>query len=208
MSLLRKFKIMHMRINGFYGGKARWWLNAKQYDEKYNQNYTEREKKWAYKHGFLPSVVERYGINDDNYEDFISLYDYCHIFPVNDIFRKWINDRVTTRDVLKPFAEYLPRQYFQLYKRDSDVQIIKLLDCPDEYEDTYEGILQLIQDKGKLSIAKTLGTNFITLAYENGQYAIDDEIVSDEELINKIIDSLGILVIMEYVECRSSYQNN
>ena len=76
MSLLRKFKIMHMRINGFYGGKARWWLNAKQYDEKYNQNYTEREKKWAYKHGFLPSVVERYGINDDNYEDFISLYDY------------------------------------------------------------------------------------------------------------------------------------
>lgn len=201
MSLLRKFKIMHMRINGFYGGKARWWLNAKQYDEKYNQNYTEREKKWAYKHGFLPSVVERYGINDDNYEDFISLYDYCHIFPVNDIFRKWINDRVTTRDVLKPFAEYLPRQYFQLYKRDSDVQIIKLLDCPDEYEDTYEGILQLIQDKGKLSIAKTLGTNFITLAYENGQYAIDDEIVSDEELINKIIDSLGILVIMEYVEC-------
>ena len=44
MSLLRKFKIMHMRINGFYGGKARWWLNAKQYDEKYNQNYTEREK--------------------------------------------------------------------------------------------------------------------------------------------------------------------
>ena len=111
---------------------------------------------------FLPSVVERYGINDDNYEDFISLYDYCHIFPVNDIFRKWINDRVTTRDVLKPFAEYLPRQYFQLYKRDSDVQIIKLLDCPDEYEDTYEGILQLIQDKGKLSIAKTLGTNFIT----------------------------------------------
>ena len=40
-----------------------------------------------------------------------------------------------------------------------------------------------------------------SLAYENGQYAIDDEIVSDEELINKIIDSLGILVIMEYVEC-------
>ena len=114
----------------------------------------KEKKKWAYKHGFLPSVVERYGINDDNYEDFISLYDYCHIFPVNDIFRKWINDRVTTRDVLKPFAEYLPRQYFQLYKRDSDVQIIKLLDCPDEYEDTYEGILQLIQDKGKLSIAK------------------------------------------------------
>lgn len=28
MSLLRKFKIMHMRINGFYGGKARWWLSA------------------------------------------------------------------------------------------------------------------------------------------------------------------------------------
>ena len=44
MSLLRKFKIMHMRINGFYGGKARWWLSAKQYDQKYNTQYTASPK--------------------------------------------------------------------------------------------------------------------------------------------------------------------
>ena len=55
MSLLRKFKVMHMRINGFYGGKARWWLSAKQYDQKYNTKYTSAQKKWAYKHGFLPA---------------------------------------------------------------------------------------------------------------------------------------------------------
>lgn len=201
MSLLRKFRIMHMRINGFYGGKARWWLNAKQYDQKYNTEYTAAQKKWAYKHGFLPSVVERYGINDSNADQFISLYDYCHIFPVNDIFRKWINDRVTTRNVLKPFAQYLPAQYFQLYRRDNGIQIIKLLDCPDEYEDSYEGILDLIRDKGAVSVAKSLGTNFITLSFEDGQYFFDDEPVTDEELINRIIDSLGILVIMERVQC-------
>lgn len=200
MSLLRKFQIMHMRINGFYGGKARWWLNAKQYDEKYNNNYTSAEKKWAYKHGFLPAVVDRYGINDNNYQDFISLYDYCHIFPVNDIFRKWINDRVTTRNVLKPFAEYLPKQYFHLYIRDAQVQIIKLLDCPEGYEDNFEGVFQLIRDKGKVAIAKTLGTTFIVLSYEDGQYAIDGEIVTEEELANRIIRGLGILIIMEYVE--------
>ena len=201
MSLLRKFKIMHMRINGFYGGKARWWLSAKQYDQKYNTQYTASQKKWAYKHGFLPAVVERYGINDSNVEDFISLYDYCHIFPVNDIFRKWINDRVTTRNVLKPFAQYLPEQYFHLYRRDTDIQVVKLLDCPAEYEESYDGILQLIRDKGKVSLAKTLGTNFITLACEDGQYSIDGEAVSDEELISRIQDIRSVLVLMEYVEC-------
>ena len=200
MSLLRKFKVMHMRINGFYGGKARWWLSAKQYDQKYNTKYTSAQKKWAYKHGFLPAVVERYGINDSNVQDFISLYDYCHIFPVNDIFRKWINDRVTTRDVLKPFSQYLPKQYFHLYRRDTSTQIVKLLDCPAEYEESYDGILQLIRDKGKVSLAKQLGTNFITLSYENGRYFFDGEEISDEDLILKIQDARNILVIMEYVE--------
>ena len=204
MSLLRKFKVMHMRINGFYGGKARWWLSAKQYDQKYNTKYTSAQKKWAYKHGFLPAVVERYGINDSNVQDFISLYDYCHIFPVNDIFRKWINDRVTTRDVLKPFSQYLPKQYFHLYRRDTSTQIVKLLDCPAEYEESYDGILQLIRDKGKVSLAKTLGTNFITLSYENGRYFFDGEEISDEDLILKIQDARNILVIMEYVESGSA----
>lgn len=134
-------------------------------------------------------------------EDFISLYDYCHIFPVNDIFRKWINDRVTTRNVLKPFAQYLPEQYFHLYRRDTDIQVVKLLDCPAEYEESYDGILQLIRDKGKVSLAKTLGTNFITLACEDGQYSIDGEAVSDEELISRIQDIRSVLVLMEYVEC-------
>ena len=63
MSLLRKFHVMNMRINGFYGARASWWLSAKQYDEKYNTKHTASQKKWAYKNGFLPSVVERYGIN-------------------------------------------------------------------------------------------------------------------------------------------------
>ena len=77
MSLLRKFHVMNMRINGFYGARASWWLSAKQYDEKYNTKHTASQKKWAYKNGFLPSVVERYGINDANRQDFISLYDCC-----------------------------------------------------------------------------------------------------------------------------------
>ena len=165
MSLLRKFHVMNMRINGFYGARASWWLSAKQYDEKYNTKHTASQKKWAYKNGFLPSVVERYGINDANRQDFISLYDYLHIFPVNDIFRKWINDRVTTRNVLKPYAQYLPKQYFHVYKRDNDVQIIRLLDCDEKYEESFEGIFDLIREKGKIAVGKSLGINFIVLSY-------------------------------------------
>ena len=200
MSLLRKFHVMNMRINGFYGARASWWLSAKQYDEKFNTKHTASQKRWAYKNGFLPSVVERYGINDANRQDFISLYDYLHIFPVNDIFRKWINDRVTTRNVLKPYAQYLPKQYYHVYKRDNDVQIIRLLDCDEKYEESFEGIFELIRDKGRVAIGKSLGINFIVLTYENGKYFFDGEEVTEEELANRIIDKMGILVIMEYVE--------
>ena len=55
-----------MRINGFYGAKARWWLNSVEYDRKYNTAYSAAQKKWAYKNGFLPAIAERYNINAQN----------------------------------------------------------------------------------------------------------------------------------------------
>lgn len=207
-SLIRKFKSMDMRIKGFYGAKARWWLNSVQYSKNHSTGYSEAEKKWAYKHGFLPEIVERYGINDSNVKDFISVHDYCYIYPVNDIFRKWIKDRVTTRNVLKPYKEYLPYQYYHLYLRDGETMIIKLGDCPEQYGETMDDVLNLIKEKGKTALRKTSGLSCEKIEYRDGAYYFNGEKISEKKLAKKLHEMArtSIYVLTEYVEVAADYR--
>ncbi len=201
-SIIKKTKIMDMRIQGFYRSKARWWLNAVEYDKKRNDKYSTEKKEWAYEHGFLPEVSERYNVTEDNLDEHISIYDYCHIYPVNDLFRKWLKDRVTTRKVLKPYKEFLPQTYFHIYLRDDEPMIIKLEDCPEGYDDTFESILKLIKDKGKVSFAKTSGFIHDVIKYEDEKYYFNKKEIDEQSLIELIKEEItvGIRVVMEYVE--------
>ena len=200
--IARKFKVMDMRVKGFYGAKARWWMNSMQYDKKYNTDYNGQEKNWAYKNGFLPEIVNRYGINETNKSDYISVYDYAYLYPVNDIFRKWIKDKVTTRNVLKPYKEYLPEAYFHLYMRDGSPMIIKLADCPENLGDGIEDVLQLIRDKKQVYFAKTAGFLHDIIKYEDEKYYYNDEKMNREELLEKMERVLkrSIRIIMEINE--------
>ena len=200
--IVNRLKIIDMRVKGFYSTKARWWINTVNHDLKRNDNNTKAEKKWAYKHGYIPSIVERYNINESNVNDFISIEDYCHIYPVNDIFRKWIKDRVTTRNVLKPYKEYLPEAYYHVYRRDGSPMIIKLLDCPEKLGDTFEDIIALVRQKGIVDLAKTTGINHDVIRYSEGEYYFNNTMISEEKLIEKIerITKKSIRVVCEHVE--------
>lgn len=200
--ITKKVKVLNMRLDGFHGDKARWWLNSMQYDKNNNAAYTDSSKEWAYNNGFLPEFVERYEINEENKDNYISLHDYAFIYPVNDIFRKWVVDRVTTRNVLKPYKEYLPKQYFHIYSRDREPMIIKLLDCPEKYSDDFDGILELIRDMGKVSLYKTSGLYSDTIEYKDGQYYFNGTLFEEERVVNRLRKRLkrGIRVLTEYVE--------
>ena len=208
--LARKFKVMDMRVKGFYGSKARWWMNAMQYDKKYNGDYSSSQKTWAYKNGFLPEIAERYGVNDSNKADAISVYDYAYLYPVNDIFRKWIKDRVTTRNVLKPYKQYLPDLYYHLYMRDGEPMIIKLADCPEGYEESFESILQMVRDKKKIYFARTTGFIHDIIRYEDGTYYFNaTEMESEQMLMEFILRRLrkSIRVIMPIDEEHPEFFN-
>ena len=202
MKIVRKSKVYKMRIEGFTRKRARRWLRAVRMDNAYDNGISQKDKNWAHQHGFTSSIVRRYGINDSNVDQFISLYDYLYLYPINDIFRKWLKDRVTTRSVLKPFHDYLPKQYFHMYFRDGEPMIIRLLDCPEGYSDDYDGLLQLLRDKGRLAFARTSGCTQDVLKYEDGKYFFNDEEFSEKDLvayINEIING-RIRVVMEYLE--------
>lgn len=59
-----------------------------------------KEKLWAMKRGFLPSRIEVYGLNNDNYRQFLSDYEYLRLHPINNDFEIWINDKITLKYVL------------------------------------------------------------------------------------------------------------
>ena len=192
-----------MRIKGFSRSKTKWWLKALEYDKQNNTINTQDEKRWAYEHGFLPKIVTRYGINKHNYKDYISLYDYCAIFPINDVFGKWLTDKVTTRKVLKPYKDYFPKQYFHLYLRDESPMVIRLDDCPYEYSDDLDGVLSLIKDLGKVSLTMTSGTYGHIIEYSDGNYYYQNNKVEIEVLKTLIINQLGIRIIEEPIESGS-----
>jgi len=208
--IVQKRKIMEMRLNGFTRAKAKWWLSIVEYDELKNDLYTLEQKRWAYDNGYLPEFVQRFGIDENNVEDNISLYDYCAIYPVNDIFRKWLQDRVTTRKVLKPYAKNLPCTYFHLYERDMAPMIIRLEDCPNKYDETFEGVIQLIKDLKVISFAKTKGYCHDLIRYQEDKFFFNDECMTEDELI-KYISKLvknDIYVIIEYVQDESPFASS
>lgn len=199
---IKKSKIMQLRIKGMTAAKARWWHDVIMHDSKNNFNYASSEKKYAYKHGFLPEILKRYNISEDNINSYISLYDYVLIYPVNDIFRKWLQDKVTTRKVLKPFKKHLPENYFHLYYRDEEPMIIALDDCPQQYSEDFEGVLKFIRDKKRVCFAKPTGYVHDIIVYRENNYYYNNEKYTEKNLIELIKNKIAneVRIVLEYVE--------
>lgn len=176
-------RLSKMYVDGFWRSRARWWLNTENAVIKNDDVHSPEEKKWALSRGFIPSVVKRYGINEGNVDDFISLKDYAFIYPINDIFKKWLTDRVTTRKVLKPFKDHLLDFYFHLYIRDGVLMSVKLDDCPQKYPDNLEGMLEMIKDRKTLYLMKTYGISFDTLTYVGPPRPGDTAHAATEEVV-------------------------
>ncbi len=205
--LSRKAKSVSMRIEGFSKSKKRWWLRAVEYSKEHDTKFSDAQKKWAYDNGFLPGIAERYGIDESNVKDFISLKDLLFIYPINDIFRKWINDRVTTRKVLKPFKDNLLSQYFHLYLRDGDALVVKLPDCPEQYGSSIDDVIELVRNEGKIALRSTIGLFVRKIEYSDGRFFFDGTELSENELKEKLskLAMERVYVITEYVETAEDF---
>ncbi|MCI5594673.1 MAG: hypothetical protein MR358_08735, partial [Clostridiales bacterium] len=88
---------------GFTGRQAKLWVRKLYRDFTDRNGYSMGQKLWAYRHGFMPQQVDVFGITRDNYKDFISEREYIYLRPLNGKYSKWVNDRVTVRNIFKPF---------------------------------------------------------------------------------------------------------
>ena len=191
-----KLAIMFLRLFGFKGYSAHLALNALKKDLS-NKKVPFKTKIWAWKKGFTSSRVFTYNINESNYRNHIPDFDYYKLHPINGIYSRWIDDKLTMKYILAPFNEYLPEYYFQI----CGDEILRLTDCPKIYQCSVDGIVNLLKDNTNLALkplAGSLGEGFYRLIYKDNSYYINTKKVDEDEL-KEFIKNLSGYLVTEYI---------
>ena len=119
----------------------------------YNQDYVD----WAHAHGFLAESAYAYGLNENNYKDYFSDYDYFRLFPLNDWTKIWINDKLTLKYMLvgTEYESFMPRYYYYNTFRG----LRTCCDAPNKDKAaTAEDFIQLLSDCGEFACKPNNGS--------------------------------------------------
>lgn len=179
----------------------RKWLHTILKDARLNKTVPLNKRIWAYRKGFLSRRIDQLGLSSENISNFLSDYDYMKLAPINGRFVFWIDDKLTTKYVLAKFKEWLPEYYFYLSRRNPS-KVSRLMDCPDGYTSDIEGVLMLLESKGKLAlkpVSGAFGCGFVKLGFCSSTYMINDK-ETDKAEISRLLMSAEDYIITEYVE--------
>lgn len=166
-------------------------------DFKGENRTTFKQKFWAYKRGFASSRIIEYGLKEDNYKSYLSDLNYYRLFPLNNEYRYWINDKLTTKYILSKYNKYQPEYYYHL----KDNKVLPIMDSPEHKNLTADSVVCLLKDKGTLALKQesgSLGEGFYKIEYKEKNFFVNNEKASKEELIN-LINSLDDYLVTEFI---------
>jgi len=168
-----------------------------------NEETTLKQKVWAQNRGFLSNRIDYLGLTEENYRNFLSHFDYYKLHPINGRYSHWVDDKLTMKLILHPFTEYLPEYYYHI----GNGEILRLMDCSDEFEQSEDDVINLAKAKGFLAIKLLSGSGgfgFIKLSFLNNKFFMNNKMIADKDLKNKInrwIDMKGGgYLITEYIK--------
>lgn len=109
------------------------------------------KKLWAYRRGFLSERIRLYGLTGKNYRSYVSDFAYWRLHPINGPYSKWIDDKLTMRQVLSTYSDYMPKYFYHL----QNGRVLPLVDhpFPEASSHSEESIIQLLRTEHNL-IAK------------------------------------------------------
>lgn len=187
--------------DGFTRKYAAFYLRACENEKKwkvYDQAYVD----WCHSVGFLAEHAYSYGLTEDNYQDYLSCYDYYKCWPVNTWARIWVNDKLTLRHILADadFKGLMPKYY---YYTSSELGLMPLSDNVKFHDGTLQGFVKQLLDVGDFACKPNNGTmteGFCRLsALPDGHYRINDQIV-DYAGIATFVHSHPNYVFQEYLK--------
>lgn len=183
----------------------RLWLDAVKDDFKHTKKSLAK-KIWAWKRGFLSYRIDQYSLTDENYNNYLSDYDYHWLNRINNSYQIWVNDKTTFRYILEPFREYIPKYYYMIFKRNGKASILSMQDNVKKDSVDFEDIFDLLDKEGKLAMKPSAGTHgdgFYCLSTEGIDYYVNDDKMEKHEIVDLIKGLNSFYVITEYINMDS-----
>ena len=139
-------------------------------DEKEFSDVPEEKKRWAMEKGFFPGRVPLYGLNEENWQDYLPDWHYAMMHPYNNHFLKWL-DKTTLKYVLNSSGceDTMPDYYAYV---ENDGSYTYLMNCPEDIPKNRDFLMNLLNRFGTLAMKPNSGTagglGFIKLEKRGG----------------------------------------
>lgn len=195
---------IYLRLRGFKNYMARLYageITAMFWDDPDGKPLNQ--KLWALRRGFVAEKIDLYGLTEENYKDFLSDWDYYRMFPLNNQYSKWIDDKLTMKYTLSKYDEYLPEYYCQIDKTGG---YNYLMNWPEELPKNGDPavLCKLLQQKQYLAakqLAGSAGEGFYKLAYKDGSYYANGIAYDEAGFEDFLIQLKGYLFTEFIVQC-------
>lgn len=196
----RSTRLNDLLKDGYTKKFAEYYLGqAESYKQigKYDRDYSD----WALSKGFLADSAYWYGLNESNYNDFLSDYDYYRLWPLNGWSRIWINDKMTLKHIFKgtEFEGLMPDYYYYTTKEG----LAPLWENPIKKRvHTIEDFIEVLKEVGEMACKPCNGTSslgFFKLSYQNNNIMMDDKEINKETL-KGILEEHPNYVYTEYLK--------
>lgn len=163
---------------------------------------TDEEIAWAMKRGFYPGRIKLYGLNEENYKNYLPDYHYFMMHPLNHHFKIWINDKLTLKYTLNtPSVSCVMPEYYLYVENDGTYTY--LFDTPDNIPKDKDFIYNLLREKGCLAIKPNSGTSgglgFIKLELVDGQLIENNKKITMERF-QEIINNMPNYIVTQYAK--------
>lgn len=179
------------------------WLRDIKDDFVQNKNIPFRTKMWAYRHGFLSYRLAQYGINKNNYKNFISDFEYKWLRHIDNYYKVWFEDKITIKYVASEYNKFFPKYYYYISLKQGENQIIPMMDCPKGYGNTYEDIIKLVKKEKDIALKRDKGSHgegFYRLSYKNGKLYLNLEEATYEDVVEILSDKSNEYLVTEYIK--------
>lgn len=197
--LIRCLVASYLKRKGLHHGYMRQMTTNGLIKDWKNCKKPLKDKIWAVKRGFYPSRIDLWGLNDDNYAGYLSEIGYRKLFPLNNNFQIWLDDKLTTRYVFQDsrIKDFMPRYYLYI---ENDGNYSYLMDFDQQIPKDSNALLNLLRQEKVLALkplAGSLGIGFIRLEIKHDEIYANNELLSTEKY-EELKNSLKGYLVTEY----------
>ena len=182
-----KNDVIYFRVDRIASEYSADWFDLKEIPQK--------TKKWAYKKGYASYKFQWYGLNQNNYSEYISDFDFYSKYNYqNREFEALFEHKLNTYYLLSPFKDQMPIHYYYICK----CKIIPI-NAPVKRNGTIDDIINLV--KKQPIAAKACkgghGAGFYKLECIDGIFYANHKKYSENEFV-ELISNLDNYIITDY----------